>query len=175
MSRARTARAGGCWAIAFIASFFCAAAMPRMATAEQIACRVYGIDPIHSSLHRRERIFVSTASSDPDDAVALGYSVASARIMATGLDFVIVFVTRLRDGMDTRDHTAGTTLAVVRFNPGMTSVIPGKLEATVVSKVILEPGEMAMLLAPRHDLNGVEVMDLWLTARETGTRFSCSD
>lgn len=77
--------------------------------------------------------------------------------------------------MNTCDHTAGTTLAVVRFNPGMTPVIPDKLEATAVSKVILEPGEMTMLLAPRHELGGVEVMDLWLAARETGKRFSCSD
>ena len=77
--------------------------------------------------------------------------------------------------MNTCDHTAGTTLTVVRFNPGMTPVIQGKLEATAVSKVILDPGEMAMLLAPRHELGGVEVMDLWLAARETGKRFSCSD
>ncbi len=79
--------------------------------------------------------------------------------------------------MNTCDHTAGTTLTVVRFNPGMTPVIQGKLEleATAVSKVILEPCEMAMLLAPRHELGGVEVMDLWMAARETGKRFSCSD
>ncbi|QEW25755.1 hypothetical protein RIdsm_01544 [Roseovarius indicus] len=79
--------------------------------------------------------------------------------------------------MNTCDHTAGTTLTVVRFNPGMTPVIQGKLEleATAVSKVILDSGEMAMLLAPRHELGSVEVMDLLLTARETGKRFSCSD
>ena len=77
--------------------------------------------------------------------------------------------------MNTRDHTAGTTLAVVRFNPGTSPVIPRKLEATAVSKVILDPGEMTMLLAPRHELGSVEVMDLLLTARETGKRFSCSD
>lgn len=148
---------------------------PATVVAEPIKCQVFDIEPINSSLHRRVRVFVATESDDPDLALALGYGIAINQVEWLGYDFVIVFVTRMRDGLKREDHSMGTTQAVVKFNPGDTPVIKTRLEAQVIEAPVTELGELAILRAPRKKVIKEEVVLAYLRAREKKMRFLCLD
>ena len=146
---------------------------PAKSNQTKIPCRVFAVEDISSARHRRARIFVSTRSFDPNQAVALGYAQALDAVEKRGLAFVTVLVTRQLDGFNRDDHSAGTALAEINFNPGSTSVSKTRLEGKVVTMPITDRGELAVLLAPKRKLFNAEIVSMWLDAREEGLQFSC--
>ncbi|WP_127115142.1 hypothetical protein [Shimia sediminis] len=146
---------------------------PAPAFAEQIDCRVFAREAIHSSTHKRARLFVATDSTMPDDILALGYATALNEVANYGLDFATVYVTRLLDGTNRDDHTSATALAIVSFNPGNTPVIKSRLEGRVVRTVVTDPGELAVMVAPKENVDELRIMRAYLDAKERGEGFEC--
>jgi len=146
----------------FLAAAIGLVAQPKPVLADTVSCQIYAIENTSASGQRRERVFVAIAENAPDVATALGYSVASSKVMSKGLDYVDVFVTRRLDGTNRADHSAGTALAWIRFNPGRTPVMTQKMVAKVVVSEVGDLGELAVLLMPKRDLVAAEVMDAYL-------------
>ncbi|SMX29515.1 hypothetical protein TRP8649_03651 [Pelagimonas phthalicica] len=146
---------------------------PSPTMAETITCTVFAKEPIHSRTHRRMRVFVATENPDPSKALELGQTLATDLFASNSLDFVVVYVTRIEDGLDRNDHSAMTALAEINFNPGVTPVVKGRLQGKVVAHPVRGNGELATLVAKRKAVSAAEISSHYISAREEGTQFTC--
>lgn len=150
------------------------AASPNLATAEEIECEVYAVEDISASGWHRERVFVATNNYTPQAATALGYILARQAASSRKLDFVDVYVTRKIDGVSRADHSKGTTLAQVKYNPGRSPVMRQLLTAKVVTRPVQEVGELGIIHAERRQLSQSEITSLLQEASAEETHFSCA-
>lgn len=142
--------------------------------AEHVGCYVYATEDISNQTYKRSCIFVATQSDHIGHAVSLGVTLATSTAMETFTDYVVVYVTRMEDGIDRDEHNAQTALATVSFNPGGTRVIRSRLESRVPVESVVGSTLDDLLVAKRKRLSVPETVSLDLDRKEAGVTYSCA-
>ena len=127
-------------------------------------CKIWSVEDSSVPGQSRESVFVSSDLTDHDKVVALGVGVASRRAIENSLDFIDVFVTRARDSEIRSEHSAMSSMAQVRFNPGGTPITDRIITAQAIRQynglemvyqmLMLDGGSV---LAKKSDLTRAEI------------------
>lgn len=130
------------------------------AGAASAECRVWAVEDSSAGGQRRERVFASSDLQGRDELVAEAAGIARRRAAARGLDFIDVFLTRPQDGTNRADHSQMTSTVQMRYNPGRTPVIDGRMQAQVRDAGAAGALSYGMLDGPRSTLPEAEIRRL---------------
>ena len=139
------------------------------------ACKIWAVEDTSAGTQDRQRIFAWSDLITMEALVAEAAGIAERKAEADNLDFVDVFLTREKDGIDRSFHMASTTTVWMRYNPGRTPVIDTRWIAdALIAGATEEMSEYGMFIGERIDLDETDISNI-VEEQPAGVSESCTN
>lgn len=140
-----------------VRALICGIVFVACSTLAHAECRIWAIEDTSVTAQDRARIFAWSDLTDRDALVAEAAGIARRIADDGNLDFVDVFLTQPQDGTDRSFHMSMTTTVWMRYNPGQTPVIDGRMEASALDAGADVKLEYGVLSGVRSELDAAAI------------------